>query len=788
MSVAVGDVATPEGIAAELRRSGYNETTGNPTGYYRINANSVEIFPGTESYFDQEAGLIRFSGGKISQVISLEDNTPRSQYQLEPQLITNVSGAGREKRRFVKFPDIPRVLVEAVTSAEDKRFFQHSGFDPIRIVKALYIDLKQGRKDQGASTLTQQLARMFWLDQEKRWTRKLAEMLITIRLEQKLTKQEIFEDYANDIYLGSRGSFRIHGFGEAAEAYLGKDLSQITLAEAAELAGMIQHPALYDPYRHADRVKDRRHTILGLMRANPLVTEYADRDYALADEAPIPVPKGAAESLEAPYFVDMVNDEVQAKFQDTDLSANPFHIYTTLDLHLQRAASDAVQKGMVLVDEQIKRQRRYRGLKTVPEPQVALVAIDPHTGAVKALVGGRSYGMSQLNHVLAQRQPGSIFKPFVYAAALDTAVEGNGHILTASTIVNDEPTTFQFGNIAYKPNNFGKDFMGPVTLRTALAHSLNVATVKVGEMVGFDAVVDMARRGAMNNRIQPTPSVALGSYDITPMEAVGAYTLFANQGQYIKPEFIDVVRSEGKPVFKSKSEAKPELDPRVAYLMTSLMGEVMRSGTAAGARAHYGFNVPAAGKTGTSRDGWFAGFTSELLCVVWVGFDDNTDLDLEGAHSAAPIWMEFMKKALDFREYRDTKPFHAPEGIVTISIDPVSGMPATPNCPKTQDEVYIAGTEPVGSCPLHGGGRIMTNVAGWDTPSSQPSSGDTAPRVGGANGDGQLAPQPGGAARRAARQMPPDAASRTAMQNQPPPTPKKEEKPGIFKRLLKVFK
>jgi penicillin-binding protein 1B len=524
------------------------------------------------------------------------------------------------------------------------------------------------------------------------------------------------------------------------------------------------------------------------MRANPLVTEYADRDYALADEAPIPVPKGAAESLEAPYFVDMVNDEVQAKFQDTDLSANPFHIYTTLDLHLQRAASDAVQKGMVLVDEQIKRQRRYRGLKTVPEPQVALVAIDPHTGAVKALVGGRSYGMSQLNHVLAQRQPGSIFKPFVYAAALDTAVEGNGHILTASTIVNDEPTTFQFGNIAYKPNNFGKDFMGPVTLRTALAHSLNVATVKVGEMVGFDAVVDMARRGAMNNRIQPTPSVALGSYDITPMEAVGAYTLFANQGQYIKPEFIDVVRSEGKPVFKSKSEAKPELDPRVAYLMTSLMGEVMRSGTAAGARAHYGFNVPAAGKTGTSRDGWFAGFTSELLCVVWVGFDDNTDLDLEGAHSAAPIWMEFMKKALDFREYRDTKPFHAPEGIVTISIDPVSGMPATPNCPKTQDEVYIAGTEPVGSCPLHGGGRIMTNVAGWDTPSSQPSSGDTAPRVGGANGDGQLAPQPGGAARRAARQMPPDAASRTAMQNQPPPTPKKEEKPGIFKRLLKVFK
>jgi penicillin-binding protein 1B len=784
-AVAVGDEGSPESIAAELRRSGYSESRGNPVGYYELHPNSIEIFPGTDSYFDQEAGLLKFTGGKISQIVSLQDNTSRNQYQLEPQLITNVSGVGREKRRFVKFQDLPAVLVQAVTSAEDKRFFQHSGFDPIRIVKAAYIDIKEGRKDQGASTLSMQLARMFWLDQEKRWTRKLAEFVITCELEQKLTKQQIFEYYANDIYLGSRGSFRIHGFGEAAEAYLGKDLSQIDLPEAAELAGMIQQPALFDPYRHPDRVRERRNIVLSLMRANGFLS---DRDYALAIDAPIVVPKGAAQSLEAPYFVDLVNDTLQTKFQDTDLQSNALRIYTSLDMHLQRAAAEAIASGMQLVDEQIKRQRRFKG-QVVPQAQVALVAIDPHTGEVKALVGGRNYGASQLNHTLAKRQPGSIFKPFVYAAALDTAVQGSGRILTASTMVDDEPTTFWFDGKPYEPSNFEHKFYGNVTLREALAHSLNVATVKVAEMVGYDAVVDMANRAGMNYKIQPTPAVALGAYEITPLEAAGAYTMFANAGDYVKPSFLNLIRSQdGRVLYKDKLEDKQVLDPRVAYLMTSLMEEVLRTGTAAGVRARYNFNVPAAGKTGTSHDGWFAGYTSELLCVVWVGFDDNRELDLEGAHSAAPIWAEFMKRALDYREYRDTKPFQAPEGIVTIDIDPLSGMPATPGCPATRPEVYIAGTQPVGSCPLHGGaGKNVTNIAGWDTSTpGQPAQPlDTAPRIGGSAGDGQVAPN--SIARRAARQIPPDAAAPQA-QAQPQPAPKKEQKKGLLNRLLRVFK
>jgi penicillin-binding protein 1B len=785
-SVSVGDAIPPDVIATDLRRSGYTESPGNPVGYYRIHSNYIEIFPQSDSYFDQEPGLIRFANGRISQIVSLQDNTARNQYQLEPQLIQAISGAAREKRRMVKFHDIPKILVEAVTSIEDKRFFQHSGFDPIRILKAVYVDVKEGRKDQGASTLSMQTARMFFLTQDKSWKRKAAEFIITLQLEQKLTKEDIFEYYANQVDLGWRGTFHIVGLAQASEAYLGKDLNNINLPEAAEIAGMIQRPGYFDPFRHPDRLRDRRNIVLLLMRQNNVI---GDRDYELAIEAPLTVTKTGSTSVEAPYFVDMVNDKLQNMFQDADFQSNAFRVYTTVDMRLQRAAVEAVRLGMIGVDDQIRKQRRFRG-QTPPTPQVALVAINPHTGEVKALVGGRNYGLSQLNHSLAKRQPGSIFKPFVYATALDTAVSGATTVLTASSTVMDEATTFYFDNQTYSPGNFEKKFYGKVTLREAMAHSLNVATVKVGQLVGFDRVVDMANRAGMNYRIQPTPAVALGAYEITPVEAAGAYTIFANGGDYLKPSFLSMVRAQdGKVVFKNKVEEKQVLDPRVAYLTTSLLEEVLRTGTAAGVRARYNLNIPVAGKTGTSHDGWFAGYTSELLCVVWVGFDDNSQLDLEGAHSAAPIWAEFMKRALENREYRDVKPFEAPAGIVSVMIDPESGMLAAPGCPKPRPEVYIAGTEPVGICTLHGGHGGMTTVSGWETspPPAQTPPARSAPTVTGSQGDGQAPPEP--AARRAARQATGQAAG-TAV---PPPSPqdqtkKQPEKKGILQRLWRVFK
>jgi penicillin-binding protein 1B len=785
-SVGVGDAISPADIAAELRRSGYSESRGNLIGSYELRPNEITIIPGRDSYFDQEAGVIKFASGKISQIVSLQDNTARSQYQLEPQLITNLSGASREKRRMVKFTDIPTVLVQAVTSAEDKHFFQHSGFDPIRVVKAAYVDLKKGRRAEGASTLSMQLAKNFFLEQDKRWTTKAAEVIITLQLEQKLTKQEIFEDYANQVYLGSRGSFRIHGFGEAAEVFLGKDLSQVNIPEAAQLAGTIQNPAVYDPFNHPDHARDRRNIVLTLMRTNGFI---GDRDYAMAIETPLTLAKPTAQSVEAPYFVDQVNSTLQDMFKDTDFQSNAFRVYTTLDLRLQRIAGDAIANGMKKVDDIIKHQRRFKN-QTPPEPQVALVAIDPHTGLVRALAGGRNYGRSQLNHVLANRQPGSIFKPFVYAAAMDTAVEGGREIFTPSYEVMDAPTTFWWNGQEYKPRNFeGESTNRMVSLRYALTHSLNIPTVALAEKVGFDNVVQMARRAGMNDRIQPTPAVALGAYDITPIEAVGAYTMFSNSGRYVKPDFLELVRDQtGKELYRHRELGKQVLDPRVAYIVTNMLQDVLIHGTAAGARAVAGFDVPAAGKTGTSdRDGWFAGYTSELLCVVWVGFDDSRDLDIEGARSAAPIWMQFMKDALKYREYRDTKPFEAPDGIVTIDIDPETGYPATPACPTHATEVYIAGTQPVGTCPKHGG-RMVT-ATGWDTsgpdaaPAQQPAAapGDRMPHITGTGGDGQVGA--GSVARRAANQIPPDGA-----QKPPDAPPKKDSKPSFLRRLLNVIK
>ncbi|MGD0362304.1 MAG: PBP1A family penicillin-binding protein [Bryobacteraceae bacterium] len=773
--IAVGDPLTGDEIAAELRRCGYTESRGNTIGSFQIRpGGDIEIFPGPESYFDQEAGVIKFANGRISQIVSLRDNTARGQYQLEPQLITNLFDRNREKRRLVKFTDIPKVLVDAVTSAEDKRFFQHQGFDPLRIVKAVYVDLKEGRKEQGASTLSQQLAKNLWLDPEKRWTRKMAELLITLRLEQTLTKQQIFEDYANQIYLGSRGSFRINGFGEAAEAYFGKDIRQLNLPEAATLAGMIQRPGYYNPWRNPDRVRDRRNLVLSLMRQND---DIDDREYAVAVESPLNLAKGTVQSLDAPYFVDQVNEFLQSQFQDIDFQANSFRVYTTLDLDLQRAAGEAIREGMQSVDDLIRKQKRFKGQINIPEAQCALIALDPHTGEIKALAGGRNYGVSQLNHILAKRQPGSIFKPFVYTAALNTAIEGGSHIITAGTTVVDEPTTFWYDNKPYEPSNFKHEFYGTVTLRQALAHSMNVATVKVGEMVGFDAVVDLAKKAGLNYDIRPTPAVALGSYDVTPMEMAGAYTIFANQGVYVKPEFVSSVRSQGgKAIYNNKREERTVLDPRVAYLITNLMEEVMRSGTAAGVRAR-GFSVPAAGKTGTSdHDGWFAGYTSGLLCIVWVGFDDNRDLDLEGAHSALPIWTEFMKRALQYRAYRNAQPFAAPDGIVSVQIDPESGLLATPSCPHTITEVYISGTQPVQACPLHGGGQSVTNVAGWEAPVNPPAA-DPSPHV--------IAPPPALAARR----PPPNLANTPAPPAQAAQKAEKpKEKKSLFRRLLGVFK
>jgi penicillin-binding protein 1B len=760
-----------EEVVGQLRRSGYTESRSNPLGWYHVRRDAVEIFPGPDSYFDQEGGVLRFSGGRVSQIISTRDNTERTQYMLEPELLTNLFDKNREKRRLVAYADLPKVLVNAVVSVEDKRFFQHSGFDPFRVIKSAYVDLKQGRIAEGASTLSMQLAGMLWLNRNERtWKRKAAEVLITLQIEQKLTKEEIFEFYANQIDLGRRGSFAIRGFGEGAQAYFGKDVRDLTLSEVAMLAGLVQSPSRTNPIRWPDRARARRNVVLGLMRDNGYITE---RQYMDAATSPLTVARGGAESADAPYFVDLVNDQLQDEFQDRDFQQRSYRVYTTLDMDLQREASEAVRVGMQEVDQQLKQQRRFRGGKT-PDAQVALVALDAQTGEVRALSGGRNYGMSQLNHVLAKRQPGSSFKPFVYAAALETELEGNRKPITSLTTLVDEPTTFWFDEKPYSPEDFGKKYEGTVTLRRAISKSLNVPTVKLAEMIGYDKVVDLAKRAGMNLNIQPTPSVALGAYEVTPVEIAGAYTIFTNQGVYVKPNWVKLIRDDkGNVLYSYKLVRREALDPRITYLMVDLLQEVMRSGTAAGVRSR-GFVLPAAGKTGTSRDGWFAGFTSRLICIVWVGFDDNRELDLEGARSALPIWTEFMKRAHRHREYRNVSEFEPPGGIVMVEVDPATGALAAPGCPGAQLQAFLAGTQPIEICRLHGGGLAgTTQVTGWETPSKQPASVAA-----------QAQEPAGGASARPAR----PSSAPVAGAAQPAQSPRPAEKKSLFRRLLDMFK
>ena len=716
--VSVGETIETAQIAQYLRRAGYSEDSNRSrVGWYRLRADAIEINPGPDAY-DSEGSVIKVADGRVSEIISMHDHAARTRFLLEPEPISNLFDKERQKRRIVRFDEIPKAMVNAVLSAEDKNFFLHAGFDPVGIIRAAYRDLVEGRME-GGSTISQQLARTLWLGPKQGWQRKIPETFITLHLERKLSKEQIFEYYANSIYIGNQGSFSIHGFAQGAQVYFGKDLRQVTLPEAALLAGLPRSPGAYDPFRNKDKATARRNTVLKAMLDNEHITQ---EEFTEASAAELKVNREAVETSDAPYFVDTVTDTLRTRFPALDPQTSSYRVYTTLDLDLQHDAVEAMRIGLKETDDRWKRlNKKYGTSKDFPLAQAALIVLDTETGDVKAAVCGRNYGASQLNHCLAQRQPGSSFKPFVYAAAISTALDPSSPvILTPASTVIDEPTTFWFDDQPpYEPKNHSGEYAGEVTLRWALAHSQNVPAVKVAEMVGYDRVAATAQAAGLNIKIKPTPAIALGAYEVTPLEIAGAYTVFANQGDLIAPSFIKAIRQRGgEAVFQAKPERKPALDPRVAYVAENMMEEVLRSGTGAGVRGR-GFVLPAAGKTGTSRDAWFAGFTSRLIAVAWVGFDDNRDFRLEGAQSALPIWTEFMKRAHAHYEFKNVHPFEAPDGIVTMEIDAETGGIATPACSKIRTEVFIAGTQPLEACRLHGRGG--PTISSWEPVQVRPA-------------------------------------------------------------------
>jgi penicillin-binding protein 1B len=701
----VGEKLTEQQLAKYLFDVGYQKSSlaGSP-GEIDVSDNSIDIKPSENSYFRGTNSLhVEFSGPYISRISDLSSRKASASAEVEPQLITNLFDSSRQKRRIVAFDELPKNLVDAVLAAEDKRFYQHGALDLVRVFGAAFYDLSQGRKAQGASTIDMQVARTFFFSTRRVWSRKLKEALMAFEIDQRFSKQEIFELYADDIYLGNRGSFAIRGFGEGANAYFGKDVRDLNLGECAFLAGIIRAPNRYSAAeRHPDRAIEARNRVLNEMADDGFVSHGEANE---ARDTELKFVSSGVSSGTAPYFVDMVKDHLLSRLSQNDLENESFRIYTTLDPQLQQAASEAVTDEMKNVDKLLARREaiwKKRG-ETVPKVQCALVAMDPHTGEIRALVGGRNYAESQLNHALARRQPGSVFKPFVYAAAFDNSVEGLQPIVTPATTVDDVPTTFDFDGKEYTPDNYEEEFYGLVTVHDALMHSLNVATVKVAEMIGYQRVVDVARQMGLGTNIQATPAMALGSYEMTPISVAAGYTAFATDGTRAEPLFIrSVVTSDGRVEEQNDPQTHAVLDPRVAFLTTSLMEDVINHGTGYTVRL-MGFNAPAAGKTGTSHDGWFAGYTSNLICVVWVGFDDNRDLNLSGSQSAAPVWADFMKKAIELPQYHDTQAFEPPAGMVQEVVDPATGQLATPLCPKPVEEYFIAGSQPTEYCQEHGG-------------------------------------------------------------------------------------
>jgi penicillin-binding protein 1B len=693
MVIRQGQALSARQLIDRLNDLGYTQRAlADAPGEFAPVQDGILLVPRTETL---GALRVAFTPGSGTRVVRLEDIDRKQtldRITLEAPLITALVTGEREKRRHVRLSAIPPRMIQAVLAIEDRRFYEHPGLDPIGIAGAALSNLRGTKKYlSGGSTITQQFLKNTMLTRDKTPTRKAQEAMLSLVLETRLSKDEILELYLNDVDLGQRGSFAIRGVAEAARLFFGKDVSNISLAEAATIAGVIQAPSRLSPFRNPERARERRNLVLRAM----VEAGYISDDAAVrASREPLIVKQRALDA-EAPHFVDYVTEQLRTRYAGLLRPNTSSDVYTTLDLHLQRLAQDALNDGLARVDELLKRRRR------TSRAEGAVVVINPKTGEILAMVGGRNYSQSQFNRaVSARRQPGSVFKPFVYLAAFERGLqEGRTDLTPASTVV-DEPTTFVHDNREYAPTNYGDEYDGLVTYRRALAMSRNVAAVKVAETAGFDRVAAVWRSIGAGTSARPYPSIALGVFEASPLEIAQAYTPFANLGLLRPLHPLLRVEENGDridpPVAPGATIARPE----TTFLVTNMMRSVLNEGTGASARAA-GFALDAAGKSGTTndlRDAWFVGFTPELLTVVWVGFDDNQPIGLSGTQAALPIWTSFMTRAL--AGHADQS-FAAPEGIVFVDIDRDTGRIAGPFCSRVLREAFIAGTEPWEQCTAH---------------------------------------------------------------------------------------
>lgn len=610
----------------------------------------------------------------------------------EPPIVTQVfSHDGQligeffsERRIVVPLSQIPQTLMNAFIAAEDSRFYRHPGVDLLSVIRAVFKNIEAGAIVQGGSTITQQVTRSLLLTREKSFSRKMKEAILAYRIDNSLTKDQILHIYLNQIYLGNGA----YGVEAAAQAYFGKHVQELNLAECALLAGLPRAPNRYSPIRHLHRAKARQLYVLNRMIAKGYISV---RDAEQAFQMPLNIkPKSQEDMTSAPYFIEYIRQYLEEKYGEDMVYKGGLRVYTTLDTTMQEVAQKAVISGLVAIEERQKYGESIESADVESPLQGALICIEAKTGYIKAMVGGRDFGISQFNRAIqSKRQPGSAFKPIIYAAAIDKGY-------TPATIIIDAPIAYTGieEEELWKPRNYDEEFRGPTLFRTALIQSRNVVTIKILRDIGIDYVVDYTKNMGINSHLNRDLSLALGTSEVSLLELTSAYAVFVNQGVRCEPIFVIMVLDRYGDILEvNRPQTKKVIGEDTAFIMTKLLEGVVREGTGWRVRA---LNRPAAGKTGTTNDltdAWFIGYTPSLVTGVWVGFDEMRPLGEHetGSRAASPIWLEFMRKVLKDKSMED---FVLPRGVVFAKIDAKTGLLANPKSVETVLECFKEGTVP----------------------------------------------------------------------------------------------
>jgi penicillin-binding protein 1B len=721
LAIHPGDNLKRLDLLARLNRMAYAPTTvpSSPGQYFASDA-EVIIFPRSFRLGVRDYPAVPVSFQVVNgAVAAIHDPSGVALREaiLEPQVVGRLLPDTPAERIEVPLDQVSAVVVNGLLATEDRFFYYHPGFDPVRMVEAAVVDFHRGRLDQGASTITQQLARTFIAPRRRSFRRKFRESAIAIVLEIRLSKREILDRYINDVPMGDYHGSPVYGLPLAARYLFDRDLRDLTSAQAATLIGMIRAPTLYDPRRHPDASRSRRDTVLAVMRRAGVID---DRAYTAAIAAPIVLANDNG-GRPAPYFTDEVAREV-AGIPGFDGNLAGVKVYTTLDARIQALADQSVTDNLDRIERAHKRLRRDD-----PEGGLegSLFAMDVDTGAILAMVGGRSYADSQFNRALsAYRQPGSAFKPIVYLSALDPSRCPLSRPLTLASIVPDRPLSFG----GWTPVDYEGTYKGDVIIADALAESLNIPTAYVGNMLGPPTLIHTAHELGLGEKFPPFLPIAIGAGETTLAELTAAYQVFAANGIARRPYAIEsVVDGRGHLIYQHTPKERVAIRPDVSYLITSALEGVLNYGTGASASA-MGLDFPAAGKTGTTddyHDAYFIGYTPKIAAGVWVGFDRPRSIGLTGAQAALPAWVNFMLLA-EAGEHRN---FVRPPGIAIAAIDPETGQLATASCPRIINLPFLIGTTPTAVCSRHGGGFFSkpAPITASDVPAPAPAASPAAP-------------------------------------------------------------